>query len=490
MWIAPEKQGLLSVPPETSPEGLGIYGPVTYTTSVVTNILTSVPSKKEKLPLSVTHPELAKEADGWDPSLVTFGSDIKRSWKCSLGHSWAISPNGRTSKGGTNCPVCANQQLLVGYNDLTTTHPHLASQAFGWDPRGILSGTSKKLTWQCTQKHIWEATVASRSGQGIGCPVCSNKKVVAGFNDLSTTNPQLASEAYGWDPTEYTEGSGKKKEWICSLGHVWSAQIGARSQQMEGCPYCSNQKVLVGFNDLSTTHPQLAFEANGWDPALYNAGSQKKVSWICPKGHIYISSIRDRARRFTDCTICAGKVVLAGFNDLQSINPALSSEAYGWDPKTLSPGSQKVVQWKCSEGHIWKAKVANRALLARGCPSCAKTGFNPNKDGYMYFISHTDWEMLQIGITNVPDKRLKEHKSLGWVLLEQRGPMDGHLTQQWETAILRMLKAKGADLSNAKIAGKFDGYSEAWSKSKFEVNSIKELMRLTEEFESTSASQI
>lgn len=46
-----------------------------------------------------------------------------------------------------------------------------------------------------------------------------------------------------------------------------------------------------------------------------------------------------------------------------------------------------------------------------------------------------------------------------------------------------MLKANGADLSNGIIAGKFDGYSEAWSKSTFEVNSIKELMRMTEEFE-------
>jgi hypothetical protein len=61
--------------------------------------------------------------------------------------------------------------------------------------------------------------------------------------------------------------------------------------------------------------------------------------------------------------------------------------------------------------------------------------------------------------------------------------MDGYLAKQWETAILRMLKAKGADLSNSKIAGKFDGYSEAWSKSTFEVKSIKELMKLTEEFE-------
>jgi len=143
------------------------------------------------------------------------------------------------------------------------------------------------------------------------------------------------------------------------------------------------------------------------------------------------------------------------------------------------------MQWICVSGHKWKATVANRAV-GRGCPSCAITGFDPNKDGWLYFLSHPNWKMLQIGITNVPDVRLKKHKGLGWELLKLRGPMDGHLTQQWETAILKMLKAKGADLSNAKIAGKFDGYSEAWSKSTFEVKSIKELMKLTEEFESES----
>jgi hypothetical protein len=91
--------------------------------------------------------------------------------------------------------------------------------------------------------------------------------------------------------------------------------------------------------------------------------------------------------------------------------------------------------------------------------------------------------MTQIGITNFPSDRLKKHRGNGWELIELRGPLDGHLTQQWETAILRMLRAKGADLSNDKIAGKFDGYSEAWSKITFEVKSIKELMQLTEEFE-------
>lgn len=53
--------------------------------------------------------------------------------------------------------------------------------------------------------------------------------------------------------------------------------------------------------------------------------------------------------------------------------------------------------------------------------------------------------------------------------------MKGYLTEQWETAILCMLKAKGVDLSNEKIVDKFDGCSEAWSKSTLPVKSNKEL---------------
>lgn len=43
---------------------------------------------KDKKPLSETHPELAKEADGRDPSKVTYGSHKKVKWKCRFGHKW------------------------------------------------------------------------------------------------------------------------------------------------------------------------------------------------------------------------------------------------------------------------------------------------------------------------------------------------------------------------------------------------------------------
>lgn len=55
-------------------------------------------------------------------------------------------------------------------------------------------------------------------------------------------------------------------------------------------------------------------------------------------------------------------------------------------------------------------------------------------------------------------------------------PMDGLIAQEWETDMLRYLKKNGARLGPKEIAGKFDGYSEAWLKVNFEMKSLVMLM--------------
>jgi len=437
--------------------------------------------------LTTTHPEFALEADGWDPTKVSKGSEINRDWVCKFGHKWTVSPNSRTSKKKTGCPVCSNKKVQFGVNDLYTKNKAISSEAYGWDPKLVTQFSGKIVEWRCSEGHIWKARIYSRTKGKSGCPVCVNLKIEVGFNDLATTHPELAKEAFGWDPTKIVAGTAKKLEWKCNFNHVWKSPVYLRAQQNTGCPYCTNQKTLTGFNDLATTHPELAKQAFGWDPSVLTAGSIKRASWVCEFGHKWSTSVRNRGMRESGCPTCSGRITLVGFNDLATKFPHLAREAKGWNPKKYSPGSRAKKKWRCEFGHIWTAQIANRVYLERGCPSCSKTGFDPNKKSWLYFLEQEDWQMLQVGISNIPIKRLKEHESTGWKLLDSRGPMDGILTQQWETAILRMLKAKGADLSNSKIAGKFDGYSEAWSKSTFPVKSIKELMRLTEEFEEKKA---
>ena len=450
-----------------------------------------MPIKKEKQPLSVTHPELAKEAVGWDPSQFSAGSDRKLEWNCPKGHTYFSSINSRTLR-GNSCVFCSGHQVLKGFNDFASTHKEsdLLNQIDGWDPTSLSAGSGKKVKWKCSHGHIAEATISARL-RGKGCPICLNRQILIGFNDLATTDPLLAAEAYEWDPKTLTRGSEKKVKWKCSLNHIWETSPNNRTSQNSNKPYaecavCTNRKLLSGFNDLSTTHPEVAKEAYGWDPSEVFAGLNQKRKWKCSRGHIFETLVNSRTTkdRNVGCMFCTNQKVLKGFNDLATTHPELAKQAYGWDPSSVLAGTTKKYNWKCEEGHIYSAQPNNRSYMQSGCQECAKFGFHSNLDGWIYLLRHPNWKMLQIGITNVPDKRLQTHKKLGWELVELRGPMDGLIVREWETSILQMLRANGADISNSKIAGKFDGYTEAWSQSTFEVSSIKELMRLTEDFES------
>ena len=154
------------------------------------------------------------------PQNVSTGSNRKVWWRCEKDHSWQDKVNNRV--GGYGCPVCAGRRIEVGYNDLATTHPHLAEQ---WDqekngdltPQNVSAGSGKKVWWRCEKGHSWQADVNSRT-RGRGCPVCAGHQVEVGYNDLATKHPHHAEQ---WHPEKngdltphmVTFGTTKKVWW-------------------------------------------------------------------------------------------------------------------------------------------------------------------------------------------------------------------------------------------------------------------------------------
>ena len=57
-------------------------------------------------------------------------------------------------------------------------------------------------------------------------------------------------------PEQFRPSSNKKVWWICENGHEYEQSI-EKKVNGRGCPYCSNKKVLKGYNDLATTNPDL-----------------------------------------------------------------------------------------------------------------------------------------------------------------------------------------------------------------------------------------
>lgn len=142
-------------------------------------------------------------------------------------------------------------------------------------------------------------------------------------NSLAKKNPELSKEWNyekndGLTPEMFTSGSGVEVWWKCSLGHEWQAQINSRNRGRK-CPFCSNQKVLPGFNDLAYLRPDLA---ETWDysknegllPTEVVAKSSKKAWWICPKGHdSYKMRIVDRTKG-EGCRKCRNEAIGARFS--------------------------------------------------------------------------------------------------------------------------------------------------------------------------------
>jgi len=111
------------------------------------------------------------------------------------------------------------------------------------DPETLGNASNKRASWICSKcGHRWEAKISNRCILGRGCPLCSNKVVVKGKNDLATTHPKLSKE---WHPTKngvlsaanITYGSGKKVWWVCPQGHSYQATILHRSSGTN-CPIC------------------------------------------------------------------------------------------------------------------------------------------------------------------------------------------------------------------------------------------------------------
>ena len=339
--------------------------------------------------LATLNPQLANE---WHPvkngelkpSMFLCGSGQKVWWQCKNGHEWEAMIANRNN--GRGCPYCKNGFLKDKSNSLQVMNPQLVKE---WNyqkngnltPNNVTYNSHKKVWWICCKKHEWQEKVVKRSG-GHNCPYCTGKLVIQGENDLATLNPRLANEWHptkngNLNPTMFTQNSIENVWWKCDKEHEWQATIIHRNNGAN-CPYCNNQRVLKGFNDLATKYPNLSKE---WHPSKnedltpydVTCGSHKKVWWICDKGHEWQVDVVNRSKG-SNCPYCTGRYAIQGETDLATLNPQLASEWHPTKNKNLLPtmvtcNSDKKVWWKCNKGHEWEAKINNRNHN-KGCPYC------------------------------------------------------------------------------------------------------------------------
>ena len=110
-------------------------------------------------------------------------------------------------------------------------------------------------------------------------------------------------------------------------------------------------------NSLAAVHPELIAEWSEKNlpltPDSITFGSNKKVWWKGACGHEWETSVKARSNG-EKCPICSGARIVAGINDLATLEPLLVkqwSEKNKIKPTEVSIGSHKKVIWRCKKGH-------------------------------------------------------------------------------------------------------------------------------------------
>lgn len=203
--------------------------------------------------LKTVNPALAKDWNyernvGLTPMDVLPNSGKKVWWKCSEEHEWKARIADRNK--GRGCPYCSGKRLIKGHNDLQTINSSVAKEwnyekNNGIHPDDVMPNSEKKMWWKCSNGHEWLASINNRN-KGNGCPYCSGRRVLKGYNDLQTINPSLAIE---WNyekngelkPESFTANSNESVWWKCGKGHEWKARIAHRNKG-SGCPECAKDR--------------------------------------------------------------------------------------------------------------------------------------------------------------------------------------------------------------------------------------------------------
>ena len=182
------------------------------------------------------------------PDMVLSCTNKSVWWRCIQGHEWIAKIADRYY--GSQCPYCEGHMLYKGFNDLASNYPELAKE---WSEKNapkradeVFPKSRENVWWKCRVcGYEWRAVIDSRV-KGSSCPVCSDRVVVAGVNDLATTDPELISE---WDydrntmisPEQVHRNSLRIVWWTCGRGHRWRAKIANRAIDKEPCHICRKE---------------------------------------------------------------------------------------------------------------------------------------------------------------------------------------------------------------------------------------------------------
>jgi hypothetical protein len=321
-----------------------------------------------------------------DPEQVSYGSDCKVWWKCSMGHEWEAKIYFRTT-GHRGCRICAletqtsfPEQAIYFYlkqlfNDTVNRYIFegreidifIPSKNIGIEYNGYYSHKEKSEK-DISKKEFFESI-------GITLFVIKEYKY---------TEERNQADFYIHERTSFNDLTHLIRDVLKSICFGVPIDVDCSRDAIS----IKNQYVLLRKeNSIAALRPDLIdrwdYEKNGSiTPEMVTLGTGHRYYWkckICGRSYLALPS------RIAEGSVCSKHRNLLKYegNDLSTKHPELLKywdyERNDVNPSEIFGGGERVVYWKCEKGHSYTKSIIKR-VRGEGCPVCAGkkvlVGFN------------------------------------------------------------------------------------------------------------------
>lgn len=157
-------------------------------------------------------------------------------------------------------------------------------------------------------------------------------------------------------------GSNSKLEWQCADGHIWKACPNEIKNNHTWCPYCWETKIKLTIEEMQA----IAESRGGKCLSKEYKDSDFKLIWECSKGHNWLARPHDVKNKSSWCPYCNGNLKYT-LEDVCEI----AKKRGGKCLSTEYNDNKEKLEWECSLGHIWKARLNDVVSSDSWCPHCA-----------------------------------------------------------------------------------------------------------------------
>lgn len=235
-------------------------------------------------------------------------------------------------------------------------------------------------------------------------------------------------------------------------GFEWSARVGGLVNGRNGCPQCAGKRRWTSEERIKQINELENIEFISFDGDYKNCYSKANVK--CSVDNFEWSArVSDLVNTGFGCPQCANQRRWTADERIEQINKLENIEFVCWVDSYKNAHSKAMVRCLI-DGFMWNASVHKLVNCGRGCPSCAKYGYDQSKTGTIYALRSECGKYVKVGISNNPSQRHKQ--------LELATPFIFSCIEQFEgdgTKIAELEKYFHSKYERAGLSG-FDGATE------------------------------